>query len=132
MRATNQGGQGYSEAQLRRRTILSLKVAIRSDQGRGKNIKTHKSQMTFEPVLQPRRVTMWPLMHSYKRARCSLSAYIRQKSFVSTPGSLKEPIGISTVGSTLAINWLPVTDSARSTIIALLDLRGHARVSMAK
>jgi hypothetical protein len=27
-----------------------------------------------------------------------------------------------TVGKTLAINWLPVTDSAKSTIIALRDL----------
>lgn len=31
--------------------------------------ETYNSQMTFEPVLQPRRVTMCPRIDSYKRAR---------------------------------------------------------------
>ncbi len=35
---------------------------------------THKSQMTLEPVLQPRRVTMCPRIDSYSSARWSLSA----------------------------------------------------------
>jgi hypothetical protein len=34
---------------------------------------THNNQMTFEPVLQPRSVTMCPRIDSYKSVRWSLS-----------------------------------------------------------
>jgi len=47
-------------------TILSLKdkvikIGVKSES----NDDTYKSQMTFEPVLQPRRVTMWLRIQSY-------------------------------------------------------------------
>jgi hypothetical protein len=38
--------------------------------------------MTLDPVLQPRSVTMWLLMESYSRPRCSLLSYATESAIV--------------------------------------------------
>lgn len=70
---------------------------------------------TADPIWK----TKWPTA-SYSTVRWSLSIF-KKKSDT----TIRKTLWNLTLGSTLAINWLPVVESARSTIIARRPLEVH-------